>query len=93
MLNSCAEAFGQQASSVVQHANRSFQCTTRSAATFSTTIARRGRAAEVADGTFRLIVQARRACEVQLQRVSMGISVIDEELNRRVARRLLSLVE
>ena len=28
----------------------------------------------------------------QLQRVSMGMSVIDEELHRRVARRLLELV-
>lgn len=29
----------------------------------------------------------------QLQRVSMGISIIDEELHRRAARRLLSLVK
>lgn len=29
----------------------------------------------------------------QLQRVSMGLSKIDEELNNRVARRLLSLFE
>ena len=29
----------------------------------------------------------------QLQRVTMGMSVIDEELHRRVARRLLSLVK